>query len=208
MTGFDLRRLLGVFNLTRAAILYVPGTAGLGHTAFNGSTNVLTLSADTTGHANSDALVVMYDKPGGDASDSKLEELRALLAALPLPTGAATETKVEALRALLAGTLKVAPPADQDPVFNHAAGVKLTGVNASVKLLDVPADCKYVRISCESDIVVNTTAAGPAADDGKSIRIAAGPAEVIPVVSGAAVWGMSLSGVATTVRVTPLKARA
>ncbi len=57
-------------------------------------------------------------------------------------------------------------------MFNHAAGVKLSAVNASVKLLDVPADCKYVRISCESDIVVNTTAAGPAADDGKSIRIA------------------------------------
>ncbi len=174
VTGFDLRRLLGVFNLTRAAILYVrarPGSATPRSTARPTSSPCRPTPPGTP----TATPVVMYDKPGGDASDSKLEELRALLAALPLPTGAATETKVEALRALLAGTLKVAPPADQDPVFNHAAGVKLTAVNASVKLLDVPADCKYVRISCESDILVNTTAAGPAADDGKSIRIAAGP---------------------------------
>ena len=184
VTGFDLRRLLGVFNLTRAAILYVPGTPGLGHTAFNGSTNVLTLSADTTGHANSDALVVMYDKPGGDASDSKLDELRALLA----------------------GVLSVRPPGDQDPVFDHANGVKAT-INASALLLTPPVGCKYLRISAEGDVVVNT-AGGPAADDGKSVRVVAGLAEVIPVVAGQGVFVLSLTATPIVVRATPLKARA
>jgi hypothetical protein len=63
---------------------------------------------------------------------------------------------------LLAGTLKVAPPADQDPVFNHAAGVKLTGVNASVK-----------------PETTGITSAGPAAMRIDLPSSAAGPAAVV-----------------------------
>ncbi|RVU13201.1 hypothetical protein [Methylobacterium oryzihabitans] len=184
VAGFDPRRLLAVFNLTRAALLYAPATPGVGYTAFNAVSGVLTLAADTTGHANADTLVVMYDKPGGDASDSKLDELRALLA----------------------GVLSVRPPGDQDPVFDHANGVKAT-INASALLLTVPPGCKYLRISAEGDIVVNT-AGGPAVDDGKSVRVVAGLAEVIPVVAGQGVFVLSLTASPIVVRATPLKARA
>jgi hypothetical protein len=105
------------------------------------------------------------------------------------------------------GDWKTAPAADQDPVFNHPAGKKVTvSGSASTPVLTPPAGCKYVRFSCEGDVIVNTDGAD-AVDDGTSIRIVAGPAETIPVRAGVEVRARSLSGVATIVRATPMKAR-
>lgn len=96
------------------------------------------------------------------------------------------------------------PSADQDPIFNHAAGVKVA-VTTSVALFTPPAGCKFARISTDVDIVVNTANAA-AVDDGTAVRIVANLPEVIPVTAGIQVRALSL-GASATVRCTPLKAR-
>lgn len=102
-SGFDVRRLLAVLNLTRGALVYAVGTAGLGYVALSGST--LTLAFDTTAHANGDALMVLYDAPNTAAQDASLQAILTALGTPALPAGAATEAKVEASRALLATIL-------------------------------------------------------------------------------------------------------
>jgi hypothetical protein len=94
--------------------------------------------------------------------------------------------------------------ADQDPIFDHANGVKLA-VTTSASLITPPANCRFLRISSDVDIFVNT-AGSAAVDNGTSIRVGAGQTEVIPVTAGTAVFALSSSGTAT-VRATPLKIR-
>jgi hypothetical protein len=98
-----------------------------------------------------------------------------------------------------------APSADQDPIFDHAAGVK-TNVTVSVTIVTPPIFCKFVRISSDVDIFVNT-AGNTAVDDGTSIRIVANIPEVIPVTAEVPVKALSSAGTAV-VRATPLKMRA
>lgn len=96
------------------------------------------------------------------------------------------------------------PTPDQDPVFDHANGTK-TGVTTSATVITPPAGCKYIRISSDLDIYVNT-AGGAAVDNGTAIRIIANQPEIIPVIAGTAVNALSSSGTAT-VCCTPLKVR-
>jgi hypothetical protein len=51
---------------------------------------------------------------------------------------------------------------DQDPIFDHANGTKVA-VTTSASVITPPAGCKYLRISADVDVVVNT--AGVAAVD-------------------------------------------
>ena len=95
-------------------------------------------------------------------------------------------------------------PADQDPIFDHANGTK-TSVTVSATVITPPADCKYVRISTDVDIFVNT-ANGTAADDATCIRVFAGAPEIIPVMAGTAVKAIASTGTAV-VRCTPYKVR-
>jgi hypothetical protein len=99
---------------------------------------------------------------------------------------------------------KVSPADDQDPIFNHAVGTK-TSVTTSTTIVTPPANCKYVRISTDVDVFVNT-AGSTAVDDGTSIRLIANLPEIVPVTAGTAVTALSSSGTAT-VRCTPLKTR-
>lgn len=96
-------------------------------------------------------------------------------------------------------------PADQDPVLNHAAGVKVTATTASATLITPPAGTKYVRVMAEADVLLRTDGQA-AADDGGSIRLVANSPEVIPVYEGVPVTVRSVSGTAV-VRSTPMKAR-
>jgi hypothetical protein len=159
----------------------------------------------------------------------KLEAIRALLAALPLPTGAATQTTLAAILAKLianpatetslaavlaklptlgtqaaAASLSVTPSTDQDPIFDHAHGTK-TAVTVSAAVITPPAGCKFIRISTDVDVFVNT-AGNAAVDDGTSIRLIANVPEVIPVTAGTNVLALSSAG-AATVRCTPLMVR-
>src|SRR5262245_17418145 len=69
-SGFDIRNLIAVLNVTRNAIIYAPGVSGLGYSNLVGG-NVLTLSYDTTGQNNADALTVYYDAGIGRQADAK-----------------------------------------------------------------------------------------------------------------------------------------
>lgn len=92
-----------------------------------------------------------------------------------------------------------------DPIFDEANGTK-TSVTVSATVITPPVNCKYVRITSDADIVINT-AGNAAVDDGTGARIVAGVPEIVPTTAGVAVKALSLSGTAT-VRCTPLKARA
>lgn len=59
-SGFDVKRLVAVINLTRGVIIYAPSVTG--YSSISGG-NVLTLSYDTTSQSDSDALMVLYDAP-------------------------------------------------------------------------------------------------------------------------------------------------
>jgi hypothetical protein len=104
------------------------------------------------------------------------------------------------------GTAKVVASlsADQDPVFDHAAGTKTT-VTASATILTPPAGCKFARFSSNVDCFIrtdNTTAA----DDAASVPLYAGQPEVLPVTPGVIVKAFAASS--AVVRAMPLKARA
>ena len=140
--------------------------------------------------------------PGTDTASSGLngrlqriaQRLAALIALVPAALGSQTN----------AGSLSVAPSKDQDPIYDHANGTK-TSVTTSATIITPPAGCKFIRLSSDVDIFVNT-AGSAAVDDGTSIRIVANQPEIIPVTAATAVKALSSSGTAT-VRCTPYKER-
>lgn len=158
-------------------------------------------------------MITLWYRKTGETGYTEVSE------ANPLPTtgsggggttdGALEATQQEVLTALEAirdDTSEVAtvPGASQDPIFDHANGTK-TSVTASAGVITPPALCRYVRISTDVDIFVNT-ANSAAVDDGTAARIIANQPEIIPVVAGVQVRALSSSGTAV-VRCTPLKVR-
>lgn len=140
-------------------------------------------------------------------------------AAHPLPTtgsggggttdGALEATQQEVLTALEnirddTSDVPIVPGASQDPIFDHANGTK-TSITTTAAIITPPALCRYVRISTDADIVINT-ANSAAIDDGTATRIIANSPEIVPVVAGVQVHALSLSGTAV-VRCTPMKVR-
>ncbi len=116
----------------------------------------------------------------------------------------ATQTTLEAVRVLLAGTLKAAPSADQDPIFDHANGDKKT-VTVSAEVFTPPAGCKFIRVDATVDTFLRTDDQ-PALDDGKSIRIVGGmPSETIPVTPGVKV--RAYAATSSVLRIMPMKVR-
>jgi hypothetical protein len=96
-------------------------------------------------------------------------------------------------------------PADQDPIFDHTNGVKVTTLaTTSTLLITPPAGCKYIRINSDVDVFVNT-ANGAAGDVASSIKVMAANPELIPVVAGVNVNIYTLT--AAVVRATPMKVR-
>ena len=64
--GFNINRLMAVINQTRNTIIYAEAQNNLGwanSNAWNSTTNILTLAADTSSHSSSDILQVVYDSP-------------------------------------------------------------------------------------------------------------------------------------------------
>lgn len=82
LSGFDVRGLLAVVDLTASALIYAAGKPGLGYTSLNGS--VLTLAFDTTELGDTDKLLVYYDNGITDRPDNAATEttLNALLNAV------------------------------------------------------------------------------------------------------------------------------
>jgi hypothetical protein len=61
-SSFAIDKLYAVINVTRNTPLYIPGAAGYGITAINGSK--ITLTFDTSTHRSSDLINVFYDTAG------------------------------------------------------------------------------------------------------------------------------------------------
>lgn len=130
----------------------------------------------------------------------------ALAGTLTVATHAVTQSGSWVLSAGTALIGKVAPSDDQDPIFDHANGAKVPLTSNTVAdLITPPVGCKFVRISADADILVATDNPASPTDDGKMIRIIANQPEIIPVVAGVKVKGLSTT--AAVVRLTPMKVR-
>lgn len=98
---------------------------------------------------------------------------------------------------------------DQDPEFDHANGTK-TSVTTSAAVITPPSNCKFCRISTDVDCFINTNVDGKvpvfaAVDDGTSLLLSGGTADIFPVKGGRPVWALSTG--TSVVRCTPLKPR-
>lgn len=134
-----------------------------------------------------------------DGLEAGLASILAKLSSDP-----ATQATLEAVRVLLAGTLRAAPSADQDPIFDHANGERVAALTSSAVVFTPPAGCKFARFDATVDTFIRTDNVA-AADDGDAIRLIAGQPEIIPVTAGVAV--LAYAATASVLRVTPLKAR-
>lgn len=77
ITNFDVRRLVAIINQTRGVVIYSTADTNNRFTNLNGST--LTLNADTSTHASSDILQVIYNDPfQDDMLESMYEVLKRL----------------------------------------------------------------------------------------------------------------------------------
>lgn len=108
--GFDVRRLFAVINVTRNVTIFAAGVTGLGIESAVGS--VVTFTTDTTGMANSDALLVLYED-GDSASNSKLEQIRTVL------TAGATAAKQDEAKAALAAIGSALVPLGTDATLQQ-----------------------------------------------------------------------------------------
>jgi len=140
----------------------------------------------------------------------------AALAALigEVQTTPTANTLLSRVKALLTGIVlaagtnligKVAPSADQDPVFDEASGGTYTlAANTSTILIRPPEGCKFMRISVTADTLIRTDNE-VVSDNGENAMIWAGTTDTIPVTAGTALRGFSTS--ASVVRCLPLKER-
>jgi hypothetical protein len=102
------------------------------------------------------------------------------------------------------GSLSTTLSTDQDPIYDHAAGVKVN-VTASAAVLTPPASCKFVEITSDVDVFIRTDDTA-VVDDGKAKMVKANAPQVVPVAAGVPIRALSSAGTAV-VRCLPLKAR-
>lgn len=85
-----IENIMHVANITRGVIYFQPQAGSV----YSGSytSPVLTINADTTGHSNTDKLLVIYDDGSIGLTDTQLRATAVPVSAasLPLPTGGAT----------------------------------------------------------------------------------------------------------------------
>ena len=69
LSGFNIKNLFAVINISRNQIIYAAGQSALGTSNMAGS--IITLAFDTTSHNAADVLMILYDATDiGQASDS------------------------------------------------------------------------------------------------------------------------------------------
>lgn len=93
--------------------------------------------------------------------------------------------------------------ADQDPIYDHANGVKAT-VTSSAVVFTPSAGTKFARFDASADTFIRTDDAA-AADDGQAVRLVAGSPDILPVTPGVPVRAYAASS--STLRITPMKIR-
>lgn len=75
VTGFEIKRLIAVINVSRNAVIYAVGSAN-GYTAF--ANNILSLVFDTTTHNSADVLTCLYDSATNAVTADTLDALQAM----------------------------------------------------------------------------------------------------------------------------------
>lgn len=99
--------------------------------------------------------------------------------------------------------LPTSPSADQDPILDHANGVKVT-VTASAVVFTPPAGCKFARFVTDVDTFIRTDDTA-AADDAGATLLLAGQSEILPVTPALPVRAYCASS--AVLRITPFKVR-
>jgi len=103
------------------------------------------------------------------------------------------------------GSVSVTPSTDQDPVFDHANAVVASVTTSSTTAITLAASCKYVWAHAIGDCYIRTDGAAASTTAAGSILLLAGQPQIIPVLGGTTVT--VVAGSATTLRLTPMKAR-
>lgn len=150
LEDFTAKRLIAITNVTRNVIIYAPGLNGAGLAAV--SDNVVTLQADTSTHAATDVLQVIYD-----IGESRIETLlRWILQMLMAPLGydkslqryrqttvieSGTVTTVSTVTTVT-GVTTVSTVSNLSTIDNLQGRIMVLGINNSAW-----ADCHRSRIS-------------------------------------------------------------
>lgn len=92
---------------------------------------------------------------------------------------------------------------DQDPIYDHANGVRAT-VTTSTVVFTPAAGVKFARFDASSEAFIRTDNA-VAADDGQAVRLIADSPDILPVTPGVPVRAYAASS--ATLRITPMKVR-
>lgn len=98
ITSFNIKNLVAIINQTKGVVIYSTANTALKYTAVASTT--VTLFFDTSAHANTDVLQVIYESTALDPlTDTQLRNsaVPVSLASVPLPTGAATDAKLDTL---------------------------------------------------------------------------------------------------------------
>ena len=70
ISGFNVKRLYAVVNLTRSQVIYAAGIPPYGYVSLTGGGTILNLTFDTSTHANTDLLEIIYDTVNTDVANA------------------------------------------------------------------------------------------------------------------------------------------
>ena len=118
---FDVRRLVAIINQTRGVVIYSTADTNNRFTNLNGST--LTLNADTSTHASSDILQVIYNDTTQDDLIEGIYETLRRLDFLPLMRG--TDGTIRST--IVSGTLPTIQVVNSVATVSNVAGISLIG---------------------------------------------------------------------------------
>ena len=118
---FDVRRLVAIMNQTRGVPIYSTADPAKLFTNLSGST--LTLNADTSTHASSDILQVIYNDTTQDDLIEGIYETLRRLDFLPLMRGSDGTIR----STIVSGTLPTVSTVSTVGTVNNVAGISLIG---------------------------------------------------------------------------------
>lgn len=124
ITNFDVRRLVAIINQTRGVVIYSTADTNNRFTNLNGST--LTLNADTSTHASSDMLQVIYNDPFQDDMLEFMYEMLKRLEFLSTLRGADGTLRAGVISGTLPNVTTVATVTTCSSVTN-VAGISAIG---------------------------------------------------------------------------------
>jgi hypothetical protein len=121
IASFDVRRLVAIINQTRGVVIYSTADTNARFTNLNGST--LTLNVDTSTHASSDILQVIYNDPFQDDMQEYMYEMLKRLDFLSALRG--SDGTIRA--GIISGTLPTVTSVGTVTGVNNVAGMTTIG---------------------------------------------------------------------------------